>query len=69
MICDLHRWELRAREHIAPLIVAAELQIAAVILEERVEIVALHNHVVELKKRQAALHALLVALCGQHAVY
>ena len=47
--------------HIAPLIVAAKLHIAAVVLEHVVEVVALHDHVVELEEGQALLHALLIA--------
>ena len=37
-------------------------------LEHVVEIVGLHDHVVEFQKAQAALHALLVAFCAQHVV-
>ena len=40
--------ELRAAQHIRPLIVAAELHIAAVVLEQMIEVVGLHNHIVEL---------------------
>ena len=60
--------QLRAAQHIAPLVVAAELHIAAVVLEHIVEIVALHDHVVELQEAQALLHALLIALGPQHIV-
>ena len=38
-------------------------------LEQVVEIVALHDHVVELKEAQSPLHALLVALGAQHVVH
>ena len=37
-------------------------------LEHVVEVVALHDHVVELKERQALLHALLIALGAEHVV-
>ena len=60
--------QLRAAEHIRPLVVAAELHVAAVILIELVEIVALHDHVVEFEEGQTALPALLVALKGEHLV-
>ena len=40
--------QLRAAQHIAPLVVAAELQVAAVPLVEAEEVVALHDHVVKL---------------------
>ena len=36
-----------------PLVVAAELHIAAVVLEEVIEVVGLHDHVVELQEAQA----------------
>ena len=38
-------------------------------LEHVVEVVALHDHVVELQEGQALLHALLVALGAQHVVH
>ena len=37
-------------------------------LEHVVEVVALHNHVVEFQKTQTLFHALFVALGGQHTV-
>ena len=58
----------RAAQHIAPLVVAAELHIAAVVLEQVVEVVGLHNHVVELQEGQALLHSLLIALGPEHIV-
>ena len=61
--------QLRAAQHIAPLVVAAELHIAAVMLEHVVEVVALHDHVVELQEAQTLLHALLVALGAEHVVH
>ena len=60
--------QIRAGQHVAPLIVAAHLQTAAVVLKELQEVVALHQHVVELQEGQAALQTLLVALGRQHAV-
>ena len=35
-------------QHVGPLVVAAELHIAAVFLVQLIEVIALHNHVVEL---------------------
>ena len=55
-------------EHVAPLIVAAELHVAAVMLVEVPEVVRLHDHVVELQKAQPAFHALLVTFGPQHVV-
>ena len=60
--------QFTAAEHVAPLIVAAELQIAAIMLEQIVEVIALHDHVVELKEAEPLLHALLIALRAQHIV-
>ena len=68
ILAQLAADQLRAAQHIAPLVVAAELHIAAVVLEHIVEIVALHDHVVELQEAQALLHALLIALGPQHIV-
>ena len=52
----------------APLIVAAELHVAAVVLEQIVEIVALHYHIVEFKEGKTLFHSLLVALGAKHIV-
>ena len=60
--------QLCAAQHIAPLVVAAKLQVTAILLIERVEIVALHDHVIELKEGETLFHALLVALSTQHIV-
>ena len=60
--------EFRAAEHVRPLIVAAELHVAVVVLEQVVEIVGLHNHVVEFKEAQALFHTLLVALGAEHII-
>ena len=61
--------QLRAAQHVGPLIIAAELHVAAIVLEQVVEIVALHDHVVELQEGEALFHALLVALGTQHVVH
>ena len=58
-----------AAQHVAPLVIASELHIAAVVLEQVVEIVGLHGHVVELQEAQALLHPLLEALCPEHVVH
>ena len=68
VLAELAANKLCAAEHIAPLIVAAELHIAAVVLEHVVEVVALHYHVVELKEAQTLFHALLVAFSSEHIV-
>ena len=60
--------QLSAAEHIAPLIITAELHLAPVMLEKIIEVIALHDHVVELKKAQALFHPLLVALGTKHVI-
>ena len=61
--------ELGAAQHVGPLVVAAELHVAAVVLEQVVEVVGLHDHIVELQEGQALLHALLIALGPEHVVH
>ena len=68
VLAQLSADQLRAAQHIAPLVIAAELHVAAVALVELIKIVALHDHVVELQKAQALLHPLLIALGPQHVV-
>ena len=68
ILAELLAYELGSAEHVAPLIVAAELHVAAVVLEQIVEIVALHYHIVELKETQTLFHALLIALGTKHIV-
>ena len=60
--------ELGARQHVGPLVVAAELHVAAVVLVQVVEVVGLHDHIVELEEAEALLHSLLVALGTKHVV-
>ena len=69
ILAQLTANQLSTAQHVAPLIVAAELHVAAVFLEQHIEVVALHNHVVELQEAQSLFHTLLVALCSQHVVY
>ena len=56
-------------KHIAPLIISAKFQITAVFLEQLIEIIRLHDHVVELEEAKPFFHSLLVTLCCQHTVY
>ena len=60
--------ELRSPQHIGPLVIAAELHIASIFLEEMVEVIGLHNHVVKFQEGQALLHPLLIALSPEHVV-
>ena len=68
ILAQLPADELGATQHIAPLVIAAELHVAAVVLEEVVEVVRLHDHVVELQEAEALLHPLLIALGPEHVV-
>ena len=68
ILAELLADELGAAEHIRPLIVAAELHIAALVLEKIVEVVGLHYHIVELEEGKALLHALLIALGAEHII-
>ena len=68
VLAELAADQLRAAEHIRPLVVAAELQVAAVFLKEMQEIVALHDHVVKFQEAESLLHTLLVALGTEHVV-
>ena len=69
VLCKLLSDKLCAAQHICPLVVAAELHIAAVLPEQHIEIVALHYHVVEFKEGKTSFHSLLVALECKHLVY
>ena len=60
--------QFRTAEHVCPLVIAAELHVTAVILEQLVEVIALHNHIVEFEECQTPFHPLLVAFVGQHPV-
>ena len=42
--------QLSSSQHIGPLVIATKLHITAVFLIQHVEVVALHDHVVELQK-------------------
>ena len=68
ILAEFFAYELGSAEHVAPLIVAAELHVTAVVLEQIVEIVALHYHIVELKETQTLFHALFIALGTKHIV-
>ena len=69
VLAQLTANQLGAAQHVAPLVIAAELHVAAVMLEHVVEVVGLHDHVVEFQEGQALFHALLVALGAQHVVH
>ena len=69
VLAQLAADQLGAAQHVAPLVVAAELHVAAVMLEQVVEVVGLHGHVVELQEAQALLHPLLEAFGPQHVVH
>ena len=68
VLAELAADKLRAGKHVRPLVVAAELEVAAVIQEQSVEVITLHEHVIELKECQTLLHSLLIALSRKHTV-
>ena len=50
VLAQLPADQLGSRQHIAPLVVPAELQVTAVFLEQCVEIICLHDHVVKFQE-------------------
>lgn len=60
--------EAGAGDDIAPLVLAAELQFAAIILVQDVEVVGLQEHVIEFEERQAGFQPLFDRLGGEHLV-
>ena len=56
-------------QHIGPLVISSELHIAAIVLIKPVEVIGLHDHIVELKESEALLHTLLIASGCQHMIY
>ncbi len=69
VLAQLPADKLCTAQHIAPLVIAAKLHVAVVALEEVVEVVGLHNHIVELQEAKPLLHTLLVALRPEHVVH
>ena len=69
VLAELSSDELGTCQHVGPLVIAAELEVAAVILEQFVEIICLHQHVIELKECESLFHPLLVAFRPQHVIY
>ena len=59
VLAELAADQFRTAEHVGPLVVAAELHGAAVVLEEVVEVVGLHDHVVEFKEGKSLLLSLI----------
>ena len=68
VLAELLADQLCTCQHVAPLVIAAELHIAAVFLIQAQEIICLHDHVIELKEGEALLHSLLVASGAEHVV-
>ena len=50
ILAQLAADKLGAAQHVRPLVVASELHIAAVVLEEIIKVVGLHYHIVEFKE-------------------
>ena len=60
--------QFRAGQHIAPLVVAAELHVAAVFFIQAQEVIGLHDHVVEFQEGKSLLHSLLIASGAEHII-
>ena len=62
--------QVRAAEHVAPLIITAHFQAAAVAMEQLQEVIALHEHIGELQETEPVFrrHAGLVTIRRKHAV-
>ena len=69
ILAQLAANQLCTAQHITPLVIPAKLHITAILLEQGIEIIALHDHVIKFKETEATLHSLLVALCCQHPVH
>ena len=65
----LAAYKFHTCEDVGPLVVTTELQVAAIVLMEIVEVITLHEHIVEFEEGQTLLKTLLVALCSEHLVY
>ena len=61
--------QFRTAQHVAPLIISAELHITSIFLEQHIKIVALHDHIVKFQEGQTFFHALLIAVGPQHIVH
>ena len=60
--------ELCTAQHVGPLVIATKLHVAAVMLEQIVEVIGLHGHVVEFQEGKALFHPALEALRPEHIV-
>ena len=60
--------QLRAGQHVGPLVIAAELHAAAVFLVQHVEIVSLHQHVGEFQEGKPVLQPVDIASGAEHVV-
>src|SRR5208282_1241175 len=61
--------QFNSRDYIAPLVVTAHLQPAAVLSGQIIEIVCLEQHIVELNEIQAGFEADFIAFGGKHPVH
>ena len=68
VLAELTSDKLCTAQHVAPLVITAELKVAVVLLEHVIKVVGLHDHVVKLQEGKSLLHTLLVALGTEHIV-
>ena len=50
ILAQLTADQFRSAQHVAPLVVTAKLHVAAVPFEQLIEVIALHNHVIEFQE-------------------
>ena len=61
--------KFRSGKHIAPLIITAELHIAAIVLIEAVEVVSLHEHIGKFQEGKSVCETIHIATGSQHLIY
>ena len=69
IVAGLFANQFGSAKHIAPLVIAAKLHIAAIMSMKIIKIIGLHNHIVKLKKAKSLFHTLLIAFGTKHVVY
>ena len=61
--------KFRSGEHIAPLVITAELHIATVVLIEAVEVISLHEHIGKFQEGKSVCETIHIATGSQHLIY
>ena len=61
--------KFRSGKHVAPLVITAELHIAAVVLIEAVEVISLHEHIGKFQEGKSVCKTIHIATGSQHLIY